>query len=68
MIIVLQARWMYASDVSMQITWTLAFAAACASAGITVLIGNDLNKCAAPGSRLPQQWPSLAGSPCPRRF
>ncbi|KAK8531965.1 hypothetical protein V6N13_131318 [Hibiscus sabdariffa] len=28
------------------ITSTLTFAAACASAGITVLIGNDLNKCA----------------------
>ncbi|KAG2690176.1 hypothetical protein I3760_09G174500 [Carya illinoinensis] len=27
------------------ITSTLTFAAACASAGITVLIGNDLNKC-----------------------
>ncbi|KAK6943823.1 Casparian strip membrane protein domain [Dillenia turbinata] len=29
-----------------QITSTLTFAAACASAGITVLIGNDLNLCA----------------------
>ncbi|CAB4284282.1 unnamed protein product [Prunus armeniaca] len=29
----------------MQITSTLTFAAACASAGITVLIANDLNKC-----------------------
>lgn len=28
------------------ITSTLTFAAACSSAGITVLIGNDLNKCA----------------------
>ncbi|MBA0698552.1 hypothetical protein Goari_000259, partial [Gossypium aridum] len=28
------------------ITSTLTFAAACASAGITVLIGNDLDKCA----------------------
>uniref|UniRef100_A0A1D1YXD6 CASP-like protein n=1 Tax=Anthurium amnicola TaxID=1678845 RepID=A0A1D1YXD6_9ARAE len=28
------------------ITSTLTFAAACASAGITVLIGNDLNECA----------------------
>ncbi|RVW38839.1 CASP-like protein 5A2 [Vitis vinifera] len=28
------------------ITSTLTFAAACASAGITVLIGNDLNSCA----------------------
>ncbi|KAJ0028190.1 hypothetical protein Pint_35631 [Pistacia integerrima] len=28
------------------ITSTLTFAAACASAGITVLIGNDLNRCA----------------------
>ncbi|MQL85400.1 hypothetical protein Taro_017918 [Colocasia esculenta] len=28
------------------ITSTLTFAAACASAGITVLIGNDLNNCA----------------------
>ncbi|WCJ34533.1 CASP-like protein 5A1 [Euphorbia peplus] len=27
------------------ITSTLTFAAACASAGITVLVGNDLNKC-----------------------
>ncbi|KAJ7970444.1 CASP-like protein [Quillaja saponaria] len=27
------------------ITSTLTFAAACASAGITVLIGNDLNNC-----------------------
>ncbi|XP_051130492.1 CASP-like protein 5A2 [Andrographis paniculata] len=27
------------------VTSTLTFAAACASAGITVLIGNDLNKC-----------------------
>ena len=32
--------------VIVQITSTLTFAAACASAGITVLIGNDLNKCA----------------------
>lgn len=29
-----------------QITSTLTFSAACASAGITVLIGNDLNDCA----------------------
>ncbi|KAK6147004.1 hypothetical protein DH2020_017916 [Rehmannia glutinosa] len=31
--------------VLVQITSTLTFAAACASAGITVLIGNDLDKC-----------------------
>lgn len=30
----------------LQITSTLTFSAACASAGITVLIGNDLNDCA----------------------
>lgn len=29
----------------MQITSTLTFAAACASAGITVLIGSDFNNC-----------------------
>ncbi|KAL5990642.1 hypothetical protein ACLOJK_011545 [Asimina triloba] len=29
-----------------QITSSLTFAAACASAGITVLIGNDLGECA----------------------
>lgn len=29
----------------MQVTSTLTFAAACASAGITVLIGNDVDKC-----------------------
>jgi len=34
------------SFLSLQITSTLTFAAACASAGITVLIGNDLNDCA----------------------
>ncbi|XVE61709.1 hypothetical protein DITRI_Ditri06bG0061600 [Diplodiscus trichospermus] len=33
-------------DPLVQITSTLTFAAACASAGITVLIGNDLDKCA----------------------
>lgn len=32
--------------VKMQVTSTLTFAAACASAGITVLIDNDLNSCA----------------------
>ena len=30
---------------SLQVTSTLTFAAACASAGITVLIGNDLGSC-----------------------
>ncbi|XP_027346779.1 CASP-like protein 5A2 isoform X1 [Abrus precatorius] len=34
------------SESSMQVTSTLTFAAACASAGITVLIDNDLGSCA----------------------
>ncbi|KAH1115366.1 hypothetical protein J1N35_008744 [Gossypium stocksii] len=49
---------------TLQITSTLTFAAACASAGITVLIDNNLDSCAktiALSSKPPLQWPSFAG-------
>lgn len=45
-LIMLDLKYFSFALILLQITSTLTFAAACASAGITVLIGNDLNDCA----------------------